>query len=273
VPLRRQSSEILYPFTPDAETYRNALSGVVDAFFVVKGLGTSGPYLDDSTSSSTIDIGWPISKPYFGALYSMEITALASTYVFYVKAPDNFWQLLTFDVTRGQGLVRVTSNEDSFSFIIINSDAMYDTVGTTTEMWVELEPSRIVYQLDEIRSVRLTNEYREHDTRIRPESVEDHTDVTVFLLDDPTQVLQLVDGYNCALHYDDDTETLTITADPGLGKGKPLEFPWDSDAIDVFSGIKSVNAQNVDGNLEIEFGKSIVPAYGTNSLTMHIKED
>jgi len=272
MPSRRYSSEILYPFTPDAEAHRDLVAGVLDAFFIVKGEGVAGPYDESSSSGSTIDTAWPVDKDYFGALYSLVVTSTTNTYVFYAKAPQDYWRVMTFTVTRGNGIIKVNDAETAESFIIVDSDALYDTTSTTTEMWTELEPSRLLFQLDEIRSIRLTNEYREHDTRIRSSVLDERADETVLYLDQDADTLQLVDGYNCSLSYDDTTGVLTISGGPGLGEGKPKEFPWDSVAPDVFTGIKSVNGVNVDGNLPVEFKESVLPVYTAGALTMQVRE-
>lgn len=273
MPLRRQSANILYPFTPSAEPHRTLVEGLRDAFFLAKGVGTSGPYGDSSSSISTSEEEvYPIDRPYFTMLYELNIDALMNTYIFYIKAPS-FWQRLTFEVPRNQGLIRVAATEDTFSFIIVDSDVVPSSITTTTEIWAEVEPTRTVYQLDEIRSIRLTNEYRDHNPVTRDSSIAAHPDDSVLLVSRTGDTLHLVDGYNCALSYDEDTTTLFIKGGPGLGKGLSDEIPWDTTAPDIFKGINTINGQNVDGNVDIHLGKSLRPVYNSHKLTMTIMED
>jgi hypothetical protein len=269
VPLRRQSSEILYPFTPAAETHRDLLSGIVDAFFIVKGVADSFP---DNSSSSSMSSDEGIDK-YSTFLYKVTVTAGSNTYVFYSEAPDNYWKKFTFEVPRGSGIVKVTANEDPLSFIVANSDLINSTIAVTSGLNLPLEPSRTVWQIEEVRSIRLVNEYRDPATATRAASIAANPDETVLYLADTTNTLELLDGYNCSLNYNESTKTLTINGGAGLGKGLPEDFPWDTDAIDIYTGIKSINSINIDGNVEIQFGESIIPEYSTNSITMNVRED
>ena len=263
----------MYPFTPAAEGSRNLVAGIRDAFFVIKGASDPGPWTESSSSGSTDDSPWPVPKDYFGVLYGLTSTPASVVYVFYAKAPGGYWSKLTFTASRDGGVMRVDSAESPSSFLILDTDRLTDWTGSVDELWAELEPSRLVFQLNEVTGVRLVNEYREHDTRVRSASLEDNPDDTIVRIDEDGDTLRLVDGYNCSLSYDEDTGTLLVEAGPGLGKGKPKSFPWDSDAPDQFEGVKTVNGQNNDGDAHMNFKKGVLPVYAPNKLTMRIREE
>jgi hypothetical protein len=260
MPARRQSSDILYPFTPAAEAHRALLKGIVDAFFIVHGLPA--------------EVGSGISS-YSMSLYSADVQASGNTYVFKAQAPDTFIKTYTFEAPRGVGLAKITANEDDISFIIVDSSNMADLVGTTTNLSVELEPSRVAWHTEEVRTIRLTNEYRDANIATRAGSIANNADSTVLSLSESSNTLRLENGYNCSLSYEEDSQTLTITGVVGGGKGLPTEVPWDSGGgtKDTRTGIKSINGVNDAGNVSIEFGGGITPSYGPHSISLEINED
>lgn len=280
MPLRIQSSSILYPFVPAAEAGRARIAGIVDAFFLVRGSGEGWLGASSSSVSSILSLsssssgGFPITRSHFMAFYSLAVGPAANTYVFYGSVPDGRWFRRTFQVPRGQGLVRVAADEDLFSFLVLDTNRVPDLPALAGDhLWLELEPARIVWQLEEVRSIRLTNEYREHDTRVRNQALAANPDTTVLHLDNDGDVLDLVDGHNCHLEYDEATGTLAINGGPGLGTGLPLDFPWDSAAFDIFSGIRSINGVNAEGDVPLKFGLSLFPVYEPNEITINVRAE
>jgi hypothetical protein len=260
MPVRRQSSDILYPFTPAAESGRALVKGIVDAMFIVRGAA------DTTVSGITTHVGY---------LYSVDVAVSSNTYVFKVEAPSTYQKTYTFEVPRGLGLAKVEADEDELVFLIVDSSNMADITTTETGLSLELEPSRLVWQLEEVRTIRLINEYRDADQTTRAQSITNNPDETILYLSSEENTLSLVDGYNCSLSYNEDTQTLNITGDIGAGKGLPTEFPWDSGGLAAITqtGIKTINGVNEAGEVQISFGESVAASYGTNSITLTVSDE
>lgn len=255
---RKQSAEILYPFTPDAEAYRDQLRGILDIFFVVSDPGTV-------TSVSN-----PNYNPYHTMLADMIISASENTYLFHIYSPGHILER-TFKIPLSGGIMRVASQESSLCWILVNTGRLPAVPGTITGMDALVEPSRTVYHLEKVNSIRLVNEYRDYDPRTRADSIQSNPDETVFHTSEPDSVLSLVDGHNCSLEYDEENGILYINGGPGLGKGLPKTIPWDNEnPLDIFHGIKSINGQNVESSVTIEFKDSLRPEYEKHSIDVKI---
>lgn len=167
--------------------------------------------------------------------------------------------------------MRIKSQESDLCWMLINADRLYASPGTIYHIDIPVEPARTVYQLGGVNSIRLVNEYRDYDPRTRPDSIQANPDKTVFYTSEDDSVLSLVDGHNCALTYDDEHGILYIDGGPGLGKGLPEEIPWDNEnPLDIFHGIKSINGQNVNSSVHIEFKDSLKPDYEKHSIDVTI---
>ena len=267
MPLRRESSETLYPFTPACEAGRARIAGIVDAYMLVVG----EPAPAESSSSSSEAAG---THAYRMILDTLVIGPADNTYIFQASAPGMLPVQRTFTLPRNAGLARAVAIEDGLSFLLANTARIPVLPGLAgSGLDLELEPARVVWQLERVSSIRLTNEWREPDPARRDEELPLHPDRTVLLLRRNGDVLDLVDGYNCHLEYDPENGILTVNAGPGLGKGLPADIPWDRPAVDVFTGIRSVNGLNVDGNVELRFGQGLAPVYGAAKITIRIMAD
>lgn len=255
---RKESAEVLYPFTPSVEAYRDKVKGILDIFFVA-----------DTAGSSTSTVN-PNYNPYHTVLDSIHTTATENTYTFHIHSPGHKL-VRTFRVPVTGGIMRVASQESGLSWMLLNAGRVYAIAGTITNMDALVEPARTVYHLEKVNSIRLVNEYRDYDPRTRLDSISNHPDHTVFYTPDEDSVLSLVDGYNCALDYDEKKGILYINGGPGLGKGLPKEIPWDNpNPLDIFRGIKSINGQNVNSSVTIDFKDSLRPNYEEHSIVVTI---
>jgi hypothetical protein len=250
MPLRKETSNILYPFTPAASQYRDYIQCIKDALFVI-----SGDPDDTGLAATTHKI--QLTDITVGASVVFSFKALHSTFG---------WDL-TFDVPLSSGLLRVASNEFPGAFMIVDTVDLPES--SVIPSGVYLEDTRVVWQIEEVTSIVLSNEYRHHD----PAERVDLTNSIVTVLDDNGDVLRLVDGYNCHLEYDDSTGTLYIQGGAGLGIGLPAAIPWDSNPIDYFSGIATINGVNDGGNVQINLGQSLIPEYGDGTVTFKIGID
>ena len=266
---RKQTAEILYPFTPEGEPFREQVNGILDVFFVISEPGVSTANESSSSNSNAGDTDY---NPYFTVLAEMEAAPTANTYTFYVHSPG-YKQKLTFISPITGGIMRITSQESDLCWMLVNADRLYGISGTIHHMDVPVEPARTVYQLGGVKSITLANEYRDYDPRTRPESIQANADRTIFHTPNQNSVLSLVDGYNCALEYDADEGVLYINGGPGLGKGLPKEIPWDNTAVlDIFNGIKSINGQNEDSSVHIDFKNSLRPEYGDHLIDIIVSD-
>lgn len=255
---RKQSAEILYPFAPDAEAYRDVVNGILDVFFVVSDVG-------NATSAAN-----PNYNPYYTVLAEMEVTAVVNRYTFLIYSPGYRLER-TFEVPRTGGIMRVASQESDLCWMLVNTDRVPALTGTISNINAQVEPARTVYHLDKVNSIRLVNEYRDYDPRTRAASIQANTDETVFYTAEEDSVLSLVDGHNCSLEYDEENGILYINGGPGLGIGLPKEIPWDNEEpMDIFNGIKSINGQNVNSTVMIEFKDSLQPDYERHSIDVKI---
>jgi len=231
-----------------------------------------------SESSSSSSSSGPIHKSHYCILKSIEVRGKDNIYTFWASAEPfansraGNWHQLVFKVLRGSGMVRADDENGSFSFLLADSDRLYPTPGLIDNLWIEVEPCRLVWRLDEVRSIRLVNEYRDHDPVTRSASIAANPDETVLYVSATQPVLRLADGYNCSVGYDPDRQTLTIDAGAGLGRGLPTGMPWDTSPVDIFTGIRSINGVNDSGRVNVEFKESVVPVYGTNSIDMAVQE-
>ena len=257
---RKQSAEILYPFIPASDNYRDFVKGILDAFFVVSDMG----------SLPVTGTPPPGAHPeYYTMLQQLDITATQVIFTFRITTPEHKL-IRTFTVPLFGGIMRVNSNESPLCWVLVNAERLYALPGTYSIEAV-LEPARTVYQLDKVNSIRLVNEYRDYDPRTRLESIKNNPDKTIFYTTDPDSVLSLVDGHNCSLEYDEEQGILYINGGPGLGKGLPTDMPWDNDKVlDIFHGIKSINGQNVNSSVQIEFKNSLRPDYEKHRIDVKI---
>jgi len=281
--LRRQAAEIFYPlaqpvqYTGETETsygLRQASArlygaGLLDCFVVVRYTSPNAVY-----SATSIHSG----KECYSVLDRVKVTATHTSYRFYSVQDDRRYTH-TFDVAVNlatsppPAIIRVNSNQEDNAFIIVDTEKMYRVVGTYSDLDLEIEPSRICWQTEEVTSFRCVNEYRDHDIIARESSVPLHPDKTMVLLDEDNDTLRLVDGYNCHLEYDEDTATLFIEAGPGLGKGLPTEFPWDTTPYNIHDGIKTANGINQDGDVPLGFSRQVVPEYIANGIRIRVRTD
>lgn len=255
MPSRRNIAATLYPFSPVAEDSRDYVSGIQDAFFIIEG-ATVLP------SALVLD---PNYKTCFCVLARLVVGA-SNIYTFYAVADGQFYQR-TFTVAPDAGLVRIASAESADSWLICDTDRLYRTAGTYDLLFpCELEPGRLVWRLEEVTSIKLFNEFRDHDPARR---VNLSNNVVAEYKSGDT--LSLVDGWNCELTYDPDTATLTVTGFAGGGKGLPTEFPWDTNPPDYFTGIRSINGVNNGGQFLLETGVSILASYGDSQIDIMIR--
>ena len=253
---KRYSSTILYPFTPEAEPHRDLICGVQDILLRMQPAVSTPP---PSLPPGTYDRGaW---------LYDLSVTGGLATYTIYMYA-EGIWISHIFRTPIGHGYTVVRSLSDVGSVMTLNTDIMPPD-GVYPALWAPVEPARIVYMLEGVQTVRLMNEYRYHDPAERKVVLDNEADTTVLRLRYPGDTLRLVDGYNCRLEYNPDTETLTIKGNPGTGKGRSGVIPWDSNAPDIFTGIQDVNAQNSSGNMDMTTKDSL--QLSTGPATIHFR--
>lgn len=237
--LRRLQGDILYPFAPSASAQRASLLWLLDAFFDV---ASSVPTVSDTWSSTYGSRG--------GALVSIAKAGGNYTATFILVASGAHRRLtFVFPVT-ASGLLGVGAEESDDCRITVDLSRMPSISSELTfSPPAELEPCRILQRLDGVSSIKLYNEYRQHDPTLRA-----NLDSTLFQTV-TTGELNLEDGYNCALEYEESSGTLWVDIGSGLGLGLPAALPWDSSAPDIDSGIYSVNG--IGGDVPLTFLDSV----------------
>ncbi len=252
---RRYSSDIMYPFVPGDRAIMDYKAGLVDCLFVIDRGYPAGP-------------AQPVPARPRVELYGLNVAPAGNTYRFRYVYTNGSSGLLEFLVPASSGFVRAS---DGHSVIVVNSDIMYSALSGDIPLPCvpEVEPGRIIWRLDEVLSVALVNEERRHN----PADRHGLANSTLALFSTDGDTVSLVDGYNCALSYDEATGTLTINAGQGLGKGLPKTIPWDDAAPDIDSGIKTINGIGYMPDIGIEPGASVVLGRGDAEITLTVLRD
>jgi len=243
------NSNILYPFTPSAEPYRLICSGIKDCCFNI-----TADVLNGTTGTQLVCLKDYIVTPSFITLVFKVICPKGST-------------LITFKIDRTSSPTLITKRADKTdSVIIINLDDMPTT--SVNNINIEIEPTKVIWQTTEVANITFINEERIWNINNRDNLAE-----TILKTINKGDTLKLVDGYNCALSYDEQRETLTIKGIAGAGKGYPETVPWnDIPLIQDLSGLKSINGiTGLNGNIDIKFSKYLSPNYNTdNTITIQL---
>ncbi len=252
---RLYSSDIIYPFVPGDRSIMPYKKGLVDCLFIIDKSYPAGP---TQPPPSRIKVEW----------YGLECAVGGNTYNFRYVLADGTTGLLSFFIPVAAGFVRAS---DGNSLIVVNSDIMYSgPIGPVSLPYVaEIEPARIMWRLDEVESVALVNEER----RYNPTNRANLANTTVANFNTDGAVIKLVDGYNCSLSYDQHTETLTINAAPGEGKGLPANIPWDDTPPDIDNGIKTINGIGYTNDVGIIPGASFILNKDGNKLIFTALKD
>ena len=264
---RRESSDILYPFVPGAESVRAYLQGIKDITCNVKLL-----------LSTPVDPGDPANhgyKEYYVTLERIQVAGTSSTYTFRGVNPV---ASTTFSVsfTHDQGLVRVTAaapGSGVFNMIVDSGNCYKKGIPGTYVLPViaEVEPCQIVWRTAEVTSITLANEYRNHDPSKRGALPED-----TVLHQITSGYLKLIDGWNCALSYDEATCTLLIEGGPGMGRGLPAEIYWDTEPPDMNTGIMTINGigggSYIENDVPMEAGASLIMKRQISGLKFTVKK-
>ena len=253
--LRPATSDAIYPFTPRAESVRGLVAGISDALLVVISANNTAP----------------VAPPEWAAGYSAYLDTIepigdALIYTFKISA-DGLWSEMVFKVPTSGGILTIRQSGGGSSVLLVNTLNL-PKLTHITDVRAEVEPSRLIFQLSRISRIRLFNEWREADPGKRDEEIASHPDSLVVEIEDGG-TLSLASGWNCSVGMAD--STLWVDGGPGRGKGKPSEFPWDGPYPDIFTGIYSVNGLNVDGDVPMELGESLLPLDLPGGIGIRIK--
>jgi hypothetical protein len=133
--------------------------------------------------------------------------------------------------------------------LIVDSDNMPAGAGVTAfGKTAEVEPGRVVWYTDSLRSVSFYNEIRNWDesARVNPMAA-----VLIKTFDSGSAV-KLKDGYNCSLSYLERSGKLVLNGAPGNGEGRVPEgdTPWDIPPTTAQKGTPGgiVSINGVTGN-------------------------
>ena len=267
---RRESSDILYPFVPGAEPVRDYLKGIKDITCIVR----LPAYTPNPNPMDPANHGY---KPYYVTLEQILVSSGNSLYIFRGVTPTTS-NTFSIAVTHDQGLVRVSDYSvaigNVFNMIIDSSSCyMKDVPGVyTLPQITEVEPCQIVWRTTEVTSIALVNEFRNHDPAKRGNLPPDTQVYKVW-----SGRLELIDGYNCSLSYDENTHTLLIEGGPGRGRGLPAEIYWDTTPPDVSTGVLTINGigggSYTENDVPMDAGMSLIMKRLASGLKFTVKKD
>lgn len=255
--IRKESTENNFPFSAITEEQLAYKKGLRDIRLCARG----------TTAVRPGDLPVP-AEAHRAYLYSVTGGPSSVVMVFWMVATTGVAWQRTFSVPADSGIVHVTSVEDPFSFGLFNTTDMY--IGTESLLdSMQVEPCCTVWYTEQLYTLTLANEYRQHN----PSQRANLNSTVLTVLDSDNVTLKLKDGYNCALTYDNASGTLNISAGAGRGIGLPTQAPWDSVVPDYLTGIKSINGVNNAGGITIKAGASLTPVAGESSFTLVIRKD
>lgn len=258
---RRETAETLYPFTPRAEASRAYLAGIKDIMCLVEGAADPAP--PDVNRDGRL---------YWGFLYSLVVGVADNTYTFYAVSPTSIYKLI-FIVPASGGLIRVADSVAGHSFLVVDTGKLFRSPLGTHIMYsseAEVEPARFVWRLDEVTSISLANEFRNHDPQAR---VALPADTVIKTVSADGETLSLINGYNCSLSYNETEKTLYIEAAPGEGEGLPSVIPWDTAAPAIDTGILTVNGINDGGDARINGTSNVLLSYDDAEIILTVRKD
>lgn len=155
-------------------------------------------------------------------------------------------------VNGGTTIVTARAEEDERSALTVNVEQAAVVGATLNDNLVE--PGCIVPCTRKVSQINVYNEFRAHDPATRSDLPPDFLDEEVT----PGQVLVFDDGYNCAVSYNEITQTLRFTGGLGFGLGRPDSNPWDDTDENFDDGVRDVNGVNTQGVVEIEAGGGVI---------------
>ena len=143
-----------------------------------------------------------------------------------------------------------TYGDVSECLLIIDAAALPVVASPVTAQTLHLRTDHILLVPERITSIALVNK----SLAVVPS---DRTTFATAATVLKNGTLDLRDGYNCRLKYDDNSGTLSILPGPGSGVGKYAEDPWTGTYPDVWEGVKTINGQNNGGDVYIAASKSL----------------
>lgn len=228
---RLESRNVLYPFTPAAETNREALSAFLDALIVIGPAGFSGAasgrmvFLKRATSQEVV----------FGVVCEKGQREMS------FPAPDASIHL---QALRG--------NSPDGSSVLVADGTRYVTGVFASPVHAELEPARVLWLPERLEDVTFANTK----SCVDPADPLNGTDALPFITVDGD--LAFEDGYNTSVSYDEASGTLYFQGGAGFGLGKPSSIPWACGDAASREGLVSVNgiSENL-GDVRIAASESL----------------
>lgn len=180
--------------------------GVLDVWFVIQGAPTGVlPALASSVSGET--------QPYIDLL-SVTPTVDHNHYVYWAVWGTWYWEIL-FDVPWIGGMGQVYNDDatNCLGVLIFDTEILYR--GAAMDLVARVEPARTEWHTEQVNSIAFLNIWRQN-------GVEDPNIQLPLAM--PTDVIELVDGYNTELAFDDLVSALSIMAAPGIGRGRCSDY-------------------------------------------------
>lgn len=204
---RHVSNQVTYPFvTPILE---DEIKGILDIYLVIMGAPDSivGVFETDIRAE----------------LIEVDDQGATTKYTILAYKGYGVWDFEFIVPHVGDtGQVQNTVGNDCIGTFIYNANNVYQGGGTIATDYV-LEPSRSQFHTEQVNSIIFQNVCRQS-------GIEDFTtlvDVIEFTDISPftnSVVIPFENGYNTVVRYDEDTDTLSITAEQGTGKGQSPDY-------------------------------------------------
>jgi hypothetical protein len=256
---RHVSNQVTYPFI--APVLVDEIKGILDIYLVIMGVP------DSIVGVFETDIHVEL----------IEVADQGTTTKYTLQAYKGYgvWDFeFVVPHTGDTGQVANSIGNDCVGTLIYNTENVYKGGGTVITSY-ELEPSRAQFHTEQVNSIVFQNICREagvEDFNTLIDVIE-FTDVSPFT---DSVVIPFEDGYNTIVRYDEETDTLSITAEQGTGKGQAPDYgdvagcgSASSQSSSQVSGSSSGSAREsafvrvinglvpVDGNIPINVSRSL----------------
>jgi hypothetical protein len=249
---RKLSTQISYPFVPELGAFEQAIArGIIDVYFIIQGDPDVIVVAGDSSSSSS-SAPCPDEVPYID-LVSYADAGSDTIFTFKAVYGESIYYL-TFTVpndTSGLQLGRVSDDGTSDATGVLVFNAADIISGSSGDLDMRVEPARAQWHIEKVDSLEFLN-------ISRCAGVEDPTvELPVLAAGASSSApIDIEDGYNCSVAYEDGLLTFNGQLGGGLGISPDL---GDTDACgsssapaDLLDFVSTINGLSpVNGNIVV----------------------
>jgi hypothetical protein len=204
---RHVSNQVTYPFVTPILT--DEIKGILDIYLVIMGVPDS--------------IAGVFETDIRVELVEVDDQGATTKYTLMAYKGYGVWDFeFIVPHTGDTGQVQNSVGNDCVGTFIYNANNVYQGGGTITNVY-ELEPSRAQFHTEQVNSIIFQNVCRTAGVEDFTELVNviEFTDMSPFT---DSVVIPFEDGYNTIIRYDEETDTLSITAEQGIGKGQSPDY-------------------------------------------------